>query len=213
MTYKIYGHKSPANKWYIGRTGQKLEKRWQNGVGYKSCPKFYAAIQKYGWDKFEHVFIAECETEEQSILVEAMFKRIYDSVDNGYNCSKELESTGFLGQHHKEESKAKNRQAHLGKSPYNKGLVKEKQPNYGKGKLSMFKNEIIEKYKTGNYTHLQLSIEYNCKKSSISNLLKNNNIKAIKHKVSVETKYKKSLWAKKRKFERDNNGKFVKEIK
>lgn len=86
MTYLIYGHKSPSNKWYIGRTSMKLERRWRrDGKGYQSCPKFWNAIQKYGWNNFDHIVIAECETEEHSILAETMFKRMYDSIANGYN--------------------------------------------------------------------------------------------------------------------------------
>ena len=34
---------------------QEPEKRWgANGCNYKSSPHFYSAIQKYGWDNFEH---------------------------------------------------------------------------------------------------------------------------------------------------------------
>ena len=36
------------------------EKRWGiNGNNYKSSPHFYAAIQKYGWDNFEHNILFE----------------------------------------------------------------------------------------------------------------------------------------------------------
>ena len=54
MTYKIYGHKSPSGKWYIGRTKQELEKRWKNGNGYKDSPKFYNALLKYGNGKHSY---------------------------------------------------------------------------------------------------------------------------------------------------------------
>lgn len=53
--YKIYIHKNRINgKMYIGQTKQPLERRFRNGKGYIHCPKFYAAIQKYGWKNFEH---------------------------------------------------------------------------------------------------------------------------------------------------------------
>ena len=96
-THKIYGHhlKGSGDKqnWYIGRTSKdKIKYRFgTDGNGYKNCPKFHPAIQDHGWDAFEHVFIAECETKEQAILAEAIFKKMYDSVENGYNCSQELE--------------------------------------------------------------------------------------------------------------------------
>ena len=47
--YKIYMHKNKINgKVYIGQTKQSLKNRWSNGYGYRECPKFWRAIQKYG---------------------------------------------------------------------------------------------------------------------------------------------------------------------
>lgn len=89
--YTIYGHHlktaKPKEKWYVGYTEQKLEYRWNNGKGYnKTNTKFYNAIKKYGWDAFEHIIIAETDTIESALICEEMFKRMYDSVENGYNC-------------------------------------------------------------------------------------------------------------------------------
>jgi len=51
--YTIYIHKNKINgKVYIGQTGQDPKKRWDNGNGYKTCSRFWNAIQKYGWDNF-----------------------------------------------------------------------------------------------------------------------------------------------------------------
>lgn len=86
MIYRIYGHKSPSNKWYIGRTEQRPERRWRSGKSYKGQTKFYNAIQKYGWYAFDHIIIAETDTIESALIIEEMFKRWYDSVENGYNC-------------------------------------------------------------------------------------------------------------------------------
>lgn len=87
MIYKIYGHRSPPNKWYIGRTEQTLEGRWNKGKGYtKDQPKIFRAIKKYGWDNFEHILIAETDTTQSALIIEEMFKRWYDAVDNGYCC-------------------------------------------------------------------------------------------------------------------------------
>ena len=51
----IYMHTNKINgKKYIGQTFQNIEYRWrQDGSGYKGQP-FYNAIEKYGWDNFEH---------------------------------------------------------------------------------------------------------------------------------------------------------------
>ena len=57
--YCIYMHISPSGKKYIGQTMQthNLNIRWGNGNGYKRQTYFYHAIQKYGWDNFEHKII------------------------------------------------------------------------------------------------------------------------------------------------------------
>lgn len=56
--WSVYAHISPSNKYYIGITSRPIEKRWRgNGVEYKS-QYFYRAIQKYGWENFQHIVIA-----------------------------------------------------------------------------------------------------------------------------------------------------------
>lgn len=58
-TYCVYVHTNKINgKMYVGQTCQKPEVRWKNGFGYVRCCHFYRAIQKYGWDGFEHEIIA-----------------------------------------------------------------------------------------------------------------------------------------------------------
>lgn len=56
--YSIYVHINKLNhKMYFGITKQNPKRRFRDGEGYKSCTKFYKAIQKYGWDNFEHIII------------------------------------------------------------------------------------------------------------------------------------------------------------
>ena len=56
--FKVYIHNNIINqKKYIGQTKQSLARRFRNGDGYKHCPHFYSAIQKYGWDNFEHYIV------------------------------------------------------------------------------------------------------------------------------------------------------------
>ena len=54
-------HTSPTNKHYIGITKQQPpSNRWRkDGKGYKNSIYFWNAIQKYGWDNFKHVIVAE----------------------------------------------------------------------------------------------------------------------------------------------------------
>ncbi len=78
--YTVYQHRNKINnKVYIGITQQALEKRWGiNGTNYKSSPHFFSAIQKYGWDNFEHniLFTGRTFTEEhKQKLSEAAKKR------------------------------------------------------------------------------------------------------------------------------------------
>ena len=63
--YKVYIHRNKINgKVYIGITKQKPENRWRNGKGYKQNIKFYRAIEKYGWNNFEHIVLVDNLTAE-----------------------------------------------------------------------------------------------------------------------------------------------------
>lgn len=86
--YCIYIHKNKINnKVYIGQTCQKPEYRWENGEGYVQCSAFYAAIQKYGWDNFEHIILFENLTQEEANKKEEELIKQYNSNNKeyGYN--------------------------------------------------------------------------------------------------------------------------------
>ncbi len=86
--YTVYQHKNKINgKVYIGITKQKPEQRWRHGQGYKSSPHFYAAIQKYGWDNFEHNILFQNLTKEEACKKEQELIAKYHSMDRefGYN--------------------------------------------------------------------------------------------------------------------------------
>lgn len=87
--YTVYQHKNKINgKVYIGITSQKPEQRWgSQGCNYKSSPHFYSAIQKYGWDNFEHNILFTDLTKEQACLKEQEFIKEYNSTNRefGYN--------------------------------------------------------------------------------------------------------------------------------
>ena len=89
-TYCVYKHTSPSNKVYIGITKMKPIKRWgKDGSGYKDNCYFWRAIQKYGWENFEHEVLFENLTKEEACDKEIELISMYDSTNpiNGYNLS------------------------------------------------------------------------------------------------------------------------------
>ena len=87
--YTVYQHKNKINgKVYIGITSRKPEERWgNNGCNYKTSPHFYSAIQKYGWDNFEHNILFTNLLKEQACEKEQELIKYYNSMDKefGYN--------------------------------------------------------------------------------------------------------------------------------
>lgn len=120
--YCVYVHINKINqKKYVGLTCQKPEDRWgSNGNRYKKVGRFYLAIQKYGWDNFEHKILEEDLTFKQACKKEQYYIKQYNTFDRkyGYNCT----TGGESGNHLSEETKEKLRLANLGKSPANKGV-------------------------------------------------------------------------------------------
>lgn len=87
--YTVYQHKNKLNgKMYFGITSKNPIERWgSNGANYKSTPHFYSAIQKYGWDNFEHNILRENLTKEEACSIEKEFISRYKTQDRrfGYN--------------------------------------------------------------------------------------------------------------------------------
>ena len=110
--YFLYLHKNKIdNKVYVGITCQNPPQiRWKNGKGYKSNQHFYNAIEKYGWDNFEHIILKQNLTLEQANNEEIKAIEFYQSTNpnKGYNIQ--------LGGNHSpqsEETKEKIRQKSL----------------------------------------------------------------------------------------------------
>lgn len=62
--------------------------RWgNNGIGYKACPYFWRAIQKYGWDNIKHEVLYEDLTQEEACEMEIKLIAEYDATnpEKGYN--------------------------------------------------------------------------------------------------------------------------------
>lgn len=112
--YCVYMHRNKVNgKVYIGRTSQNLNRRWRNGDGYKNCSLFWEAIQKYGWDSFEHIIIASNLSLEEADQMEKDTIEKFNAMDEkcGYNIRE-----GGLVAKISEETKKKLSEAHLGKT-------------------------------------------------------------------------------------------------
>lgn len=76
-------------KRYVGITRQRPESRWGiNGNNYKNkCPHFWNAIQKYGWDNFDHMVVAQQLSKEGACTMEIELIKKYNTQDrnHGYN--------------------------------------------------------------------------------------------------------------------------------
>ena len=92
----VYCHTNKINnKKYVGITGKDVNIRWKNGKGYSSSTHFNSAIQKYGWDNFNHDILfdglskQEAEDKERELILSLHLKdRRY-----GYNLTDGGEGT------------------------------------------------------------------------------------------------------------------------
>ena len=90
-TFMLYCHTNKINnKKYFGITSQKDYSRWRHGEGYKNQPVFYAAIQKYGWENFNHEVICTDLTQAEAKALEKEYINKYHTYINdpysaGYN--------------------------------------------------------------------------------------------------------------------------------
>ena len=75
------------NKKYIGISSEiNPNKRWKNGYGYRQ-QMFFKAIQKYGWDNFEHKILFNNLTEKEAKIKEKELIAKYKTNNSlyGYN--------------------------------------------------------------------------------------------------------------------------------
>lgn len=96
-SYLIYGHLcKTTGRWYIGETSyidNICDRFGNNGSRYTRFennrlvhPKFANAINKYGWDNFEHYILEYC-TDDNVNDREIYWINFYDSLENGYNAT------------------------------------------------------------------------------------------------------------------------------
>lgn len=161
----VYVHISPNKKYYVGITSQKPNDRWKNGKGYDYNSYFTRAIQKYGWDNFQHEIVASNLTEEEAknfekILIEKLKSNIRKY---GYNLSaggdgvsgvqRFGEDNSFYGKHHSDESRKKISKSRMGK------YCGKDNPNFGH-KLSNERIEEIRKSKSVSVCQFDLDMNF-----------------------------------------------------
>ena len=117
---------------YVGITGQTTDERWRvDGSGYKRCPAFWHAIQKYGWGSFEHFIFASNITKEEAENMERLLiaKLNTQHKEFGYNIME-----GGSAPSHTDETKAKISESHMGeKNPmYGRKFTDEEKAKYSK---------------------------------------------------------------------------------
>ena len=111
--YIVYIHKNKINqKIYVGLTKQDPQDRWRkDGGGYKNQPKFWRAIQKYGWDNFEHIILKTNLTAKEASELEKQLIKSFNAIQNGYNSD-----LGGVITNHSPETIEKIRQSMIGKT-------------------------------------------------------------------------------------------------
>lgn len=139
--YTVYIHVNKANgKKYVGITSQPVERRWREGHGYKRNHHFFRAIEKYGWDNFEHIIVeTNIPLERAARLEESLIKK-YNTTDKnlGYNKSTGGEASAKGNRFRlTEEQKKRQREAMTGKpktEAHKKALSEARigKPNYKK---------------------------------------------------------------------------------
>lgn len=132
--YFVYSHTNLINsKIYIGITKQTPSSRWgMGGQRYKDSPRFWNAIQKYGWDNFEHKILFSELTKDEACKKEIELIKQYNSNDDRYGYN--MTSGGEQHYHFTGEVKQKLKEQKLG----------EKNPQYGTHKTEEEKAYLSE---------------------------------------------------------------------
>lgn len=81
-------HVSPSNKKYVGITSAKpAKRRWANGRGYTHNQYFIRAIDKYGWDNFQHMILYDNLSFDVAKRIEQIVIQLFKTTQYqyGYN--------------------------------------------------------------------------------------------------------------------------------
>ena len=90
----IYAHINKSNgKIYIGQSCNDVDTRaGSNGTKYTGCTYFWKAIQKYGWDNFEHIVLVDKLTQAEADVIEKELIIKYDSANPKYGYNSKIGS-------------------------------------------------------------------------------------------------------------------------
>lgn len=96
--YCVYCHTSPSGKRYVGITCQKPEHRWlSDGNGYKIQPVMWRAIQKYGFDNFQHEILFSGLTEKEATAREVALIAEFRTMEREFGYNRTLGGDGVGG--------------------------------------------------------------------------------------------------------------------
>lgn len=126
-SWTVYKHISPNGKVYVGISSN-VKRRWAaNGYYYHlSDTIFSRALNKYGWDNFQHIIIQEGLTKQEACDIEKELIAYYKAKGISYNITDGGE--GFVGKHSAEHNRHK-REARIANSTV-EYLVIDKDFNY-----------------------------------------------------------------------------------
>lgn len=134
--WNVYVHTNKINgKKYIGITSQLPHDRWMNGNGYSRRLKFGRAIEKYGWDSFEHEIVNTNLSEEAAKSIEQRLIREFHTYDDEYGYNMTMGGDGVIGFKHTDEAKQIMSLRKIG----------ENHPNYQKHLKEVTRNKIAER--------------------------------------------------------------------
>ena len=111
--YCVYVHTNKTNgKKYVGITSMIPQLRWANGHGYRSNVLFYRAIQKYGWDGFDHEIVRSGLTKHSAYKFEIELIQSLQCANPkyGYNIDKGGNGSNRISENTREKLKKAGRE-------------------------------------------------------------------------------------------------------
>lgn len=166
--WSLYIHTNKINgKQYVGITSREPSKRWNNGKAYINDNTYFGnAIQKYGWDNFEHAIIFnQCLTEQEAKEKEKEYiHKLNTKSPNGYNLTLGGEGkTGWIPSQSTREIWSKQRKGNKSTLGYHhteetkKTLsVKHKKENLPSEAIQRYREKAILRWKNPEYRIKQI---------------------------------------------------------